>query len=114
MRCSHSTHTKFAKHTPAKERDLGLEGVLLELIDGAGTKRVGADERSLPALALVVVGEFCAARGLAATLQTDKHDDVRLALFRNVRLALRIEHRAQLLDDGLGSDIKTRARNGGR
>ena len=82
-------------------RDVGLGGVLLELIKGTGTERVSADHRSLPALALVLDGKLGHRRGLTATLETDKHDDIGLALLGLVRLNAGINKLAELVKDSL-------------
>ena len=49
---------------------------LLELIEGAGSEGVGANEARLPSFLLVVVSHFGAGRRLTRTLQTDEHDHI--------------------------------------
>ncbi|GIX62967.1 telomere elongation protein [Babesia caballi] len=85
----------------AEEGDLHLGGVLLQLVEGACAKGVGADERGAPPLALVVVGELGAGGCLAGTLEADEHDDVGLALLGCEGLAVAGEHGDELLDHRL-------------
>ncbi len=97
---------------PSVKGNLGLGGILFQLVKGTGAKRVGAHQAALPALSLVVVRELINAlasntyqmhaclgtrRGLAGALQTDKHDDVGFAAHRLERLHAGINQPAELL-----------------
>lgn len=44
--------------SPSKERDFGADGVLFQLVESAGSERVGADERDLEPSSLVVSREL--------------------------------------------------------
>ena len=68
--------------SPAVEGDARLGGVLLQLVVGAGSERVGTHQTRAPALLHVVVRHLGAGCGLSRTLQADEHDDIWLSLGR--------------------------------
>ena len=94
-------HRRVRLRVAPVEGDLRLRRVLLQLVKGAGAEGVGAHERALEPLALHHVGVLGARGGLAAPLQPDEHDDVRLLLLGRVRQPARVEHAAELVDDTL-------------
>lgn len=91
----------------AVEGDLGLGGVLLELIERTGTEGVGAHEAGLPALPLVVVGQLGDGGGLASTLESYEHDDIGLALDQLVGLLAGINQSTELIEHGLAEESET-------
>ena len=81
--------------------DLGLGRILLELIEGTGTEGIGANEGSLEASCLVPAGELGTSGGLTSTLETDKHDNVGLALLGLVGGGVGIDELDEFVKDGL-------------
>mmetsp|Transcript_18677 Transcript_18677/g.62615 ORF Transcript_18677/g.62615 Transcript_18677/m.62615 type:complete len:503 (+) Transcript_18677:231-1739(+) len=93
-------HRRVGLRVRAVEGDLGLGGVLLELVEGPGSEGVRAHEAGLPALALVHVGVLGAGGRLARTLEAHKHDHVGALLLGLVGLHSGVQHAAELLHDG--------------
>ena len=92
------------------ERALNLGGVLLQLLECAGPKRVSADETDAPAFFDVVVGILGAGGRLTSTLQANKHHYVLLASHEFWRLVLGGEHVGQLVDHSLRYELLDMAR----
>ena len=89
----------------AEEGALDLCCVLFELVEGARSESVGADQADPPALAHVVVGKLGASGSLTCSLQSDKHDHIRLSLLELVRFIFALEHLGEFLYDGLGDQF---------
>lgn len=49
---------QLVKSSPAIERNFCFGSVLLDLIEGTGSKRISTDQASLPALLLIIVGHL--------------------------------------------------------
>ncbi|KAI6747696.1 hypothetical protein HG531_008238 [Fusarium graminearum] len=80
--------------------NLGLGSVLLQLIKSTGSEGVGTDQTSLEASRLVVSRELCTGRCLSGTLETDKHDDIALALLWSERFGVGIDEFDEFIEDG--------------
>jgi hypothetical protein len=103
----HVSNRKFSSRhlpdAPSVKRHTGLYSVLLELVKSTCTEGIGTDEGRLETSPLIVDGQLwhrssmirsrrekerekrtnlCTAGCLSAALQTDKHDNIRLAFLR--------------------------------
>lgn len=87
-----------------KEGALDLRGVHLELLEGARSERVCANEADPEATFHIAISEFGTSCGLSGALQTDEHHDVGLAPNELIRLVLGSEHPGELVDDVLDDD----------
>lgn len=82
-------------------RDLGLGGILLQLVEGTCTESIGTHQTCLESSSLVPSGQLGTCCRLTSTLQTNKHDDIGLALARLEGFGMRVDELDEFIENGL-------------
>lgn len=71
-----------------KEGTLDFSSIHFQLFKGTSSECIGAHKTYSPPLPHVVVCEFSTSGSLTRTLQANKHDNIRLAFLKLVRMVL--------------------------